>query len=241
MLGTLFVGLVGISFLGRALGINRPQTGLIAVGTSICGASAIAAIAPILEASSAEISYAVSTIFLFNLSAVVTFPLVAHALSFPTPAFALWAGTAVNDTSSVLAASFAFGAGAAATAAVVKLARTVMILPISVGIAIVSHDEAADGWRQRAMTVLRKGLPWFILGFLVAATLNTIGLIPATGVHGAQDAAQVLTVAALAAIGLGTDVRAIRRSSRRPLVLGLVGWLLVATTSLLLQRLTGTL
>ncbi len=241
MLGTLAIGLAGITMLGRALGVAMPVRGLLTVGTSICGASAIAAVAPVLGATSAEIGYAVSVIFVFNISAVVVFPAVAHAAGFAPQTFAIWAGTAVNDTSSVLAAAFAFGAGTAAYAAVVKLSRTLMILPVTVAAAVLSArgDEADVGTRAR--TALRRALPWFIVAFLGASLLNTAGLVPDVLARLAATVAQVGTVLALASVGLGTHLDHFRQAGPRPLLLGLAGWVLIATTSLALQGAVGLL
>ncbi|HEY7941122.1 MAG TPA: putative sulfate exporter family transporter [Candidatus Limnocylindrales bacterium] len=238
MLGTLGAGLLGIWLLGRLLHVEPTIRGLLAVGTSVCGASAIAAVAPVLEADPQEIAYAVAVVFLFNVAAVIIFPTIGHAFGFSTATFAVWAGTAVNDTSSVLAASFAFGAGAATFAAVVKLSRTVMILPITIGIALLRRDERRGGWRDRAGAAFRRALPWFIVAFLVAALAHSAGLVPPPVAQAAGTIAQLGTVAALAAIGLGTDLQAVRRAGARPLLLGGAGWLLVATTSLGLQALT---
>ncbi len=241
MLGTLAVGLVGITLLARALGVAMPVSALLTVGTSICGASAIAAVAPVIGASGAEIAYAVSVIFVFNITAVVTFPAIAHAVGFAPQSFAIWAGTAVNDTSSVLAAAFAFGSGTAAYAAVVKLSRTLMILPITLGIAVFSARGGDAGVLTRARTALRRGLPWFIVAFVGASLLNTAGLIPATVAHDSATVAQIGTVLALASVGLGTHLDSFRRAGPRPLLLGLAGWVLVAVTSLVLQSVTGLL
>lgn len=241
MLGTLTVGLVGIWLIARLLRIGTSLGGLLSVGTAICGASAIGAVSPVLGSAGSEIAYAVSVIFVFNVTAVITFPVVAHALGFSASSFAVWAGTAVNDTSSVLAAGFAFGAGAATYAAVVKLSRTLMILPVTVGLAIAMGREGDAGVVSRAATALRRALPWFIVAFVVAALLNTMGLVPPPAAHAAATLAQLGTVLALATIGLGMDLRGFRRAGHRPLLLGLLGWLLVASTSLVLQAATGLL
>jgi uncharacterized integral membrane protein (TIGR00698 family) len=234
MLGTLAVGLLSISLIGRRIGVDARIRTLIAVGTSICGASAIAAVAPAVSASAAEISYAVSVIFLYNIVAVVVFPVLGHALGFSAQSFGLWAGTAVNDTSSVLAAGFAFGAGAATIAAVVKLSRTLMILPVTLLVAVTaggSQDARAGGVRR---TVAR-ALPWFMVAFLLATAVNGLGFMPEEAVGGIGSLASLGTVLALSAIGLSTDLRLVRRTGPRPLLLGLVGWLAVAGTSLRLQ------
>ncbi len=241
MLGTLAIGMLGITLIGRALGVAMPVRGLLTVGTSICGASAIAAIAPVLEATSGEIAYAVSVIFVFNITAVVTFPTIAHALGFAPQSFAIWAGTAVNDTSSVLAAAFAFGAGTAAYAAVVKLSRTLMILPVAVGTAVMSARGGEQDLGVRARVALRRALPWFIVAFLAASLLNTVGLVPGPLAHAAATVAQIGTVLALASVGLGTHLDHFRQAGPRPLLLGLAGWILIAVTSLALQAATGLL
>jgi uncharacterized integral membrane protein (TIGR00698 family) len=235
MLGTLAVGLVSIWLVGQRLGVDARIRTLIAVGTSICGASAIAAVAPAVSASAAEISYAVSVIFLYNIVAVVAFPIVGHALGFSAQSFGLWAGTAVNDTSSVLAAGFAFGAGAATIAAVVKLSRTLMILPVTLLVAITagrSQDASARGGVGRTVA---RAVPWFMVAFLVATTVNAAGFVPPQAVGAISSLASIGTVVALSAIGLSTDLRLVRRTGPRPLLLGLIGWLAVAGTSLLLQ------
>jgi uncharacterized integral membrane protein (TIGR00698 family) len=240
MLGTVAVGLAGIWLLGRWLGVGAQLRGLITVGTSVCGASAIAAVAPVLEADSVEIGYAISVIFLFNVAAVIVFPAVGHLFGFSHGFFAVWAGTAINDTSSVLAAGLSFGAGTAATAAIVKLSRTVMILPITLGLALIAgrRDGAQPhGW----WLAVRRGLPWFILAFIAATIVHTIGLVSADNSRNASTVASYGTIVALAAIGLSLDVHALRLAGSRPLILGLLGWILLAVTSLGLQALTHAL
>ncbi len=243
LLGTLAVALLGAVVFGRALGVARDLRTLIGVGTGICGASAIAATDAVIDASDADVSYAIATIFTFNVVAVLTFPTIGHALGLSPHAFGLWAGTAVNDLSSVVAASAIFGHGATSYAVVVKLTRTLMIIPIALGLA---------AWRARggrrwtstdepgATTGLRYVMPVFIGWFLVAVALNTIGLVP-TSWHPALSAtaAGMITIA-LGAIGLSARPRDIRRAGFRPLALGAILWVLVAATSLALQILTGT-
>ena len=243
LLGTLAVALVGAVVFGRALGVARDLRTLIGVGTGICGASAIAATDAVISASDADVSYAIATIFTFNVAAVLTFPTIGHALGLSPHAFGLWAGTAVNDLSSVVAASAIFGHGAATYAVVVKLTRTLMIIPIALGLAA----WRARGRRRRATTDeprgtagLRHVVPVFIGWFLVAVALNTIGLVP-TSWHPALSviAAGMITMA-LGAIGLSTRPRDIRHAGFRPLALGAILWVLVAASSLTLQALAGT-
>jgi uncharacterized integral membrane protein (TIGR00698 family) len=245
LVGTLTVALVGAAVIGRQMGIERDLRTLIGVGTGICGASAIAATDAVMDASEADVSYAIATIFTFNVAAVLTFPTIGHLLDLSPHAFGLWAGTAVNDMSSVVAASSIFGHGATSTAVVVKLTRTLMIIPISVGLAFWrarrSRQQRPTVPRPSALTHVRRILPVFIGWFLVAVTANTVGLIPHSWHIGLADVAQVMITGALAAIGLSTRVRNIRRAGLRPLALGAILWGAVGLTSLGLQLATGTL
>jgi uncharacterized integral membrane protein (TIGR00698 family) len=250
MLGTLAVCLALAYLLGRWLGIGRDLRTLIGVGTGICGASAIAAVSPVIRARSADVAYAISTIFLFNLVAVLTFPPLGHLLGLSQHDFGLFAGTAVNDTSSVVAAASTYGSSATDYAVVVKLTRTLMIIPICLALAALvrggegSGEGFGEGSSERdgGSVVLRRVtrlVPWFLVGFIVLAELNSLGWIP-SGAHGPlRDASVFLITLALAAIGLRTDIAGLRRAGSRPLLLGLLLWLAVAGTSLVLQWAAG--
>lgn len=242
MLGTLIVGLAVILALGRLLRIETTLARLIAVGTGICGASAIGALAPAIAADQAAIAYAISTVFLFNIGGVLLFPPLGHLLHLAPHAFGLWAGTAINDTSSVVAAGYIYGPAAGAYAVVVKLTRSVMIVPVVLVFAVLTARarqpvEGGPGWRP-----LARNLPLFIVWFLVASALNTLGLFHGIGQGRALPAlGQFLIVVALAGVGLSADLRAMARTGLRPVLLGLLGWVCVATTSLLFQYLSGGL
>ncbi|HSZ40812.1 MAG TPA: putative sulfate exporter family transporter [Trebonia sp.] len=278
MVGTLVACLAAAYVYGRVLGIPRDLKTLIGVGTGICGASAIAAVSPVIEAAGTDIGYAVSTIFLFNITAVLVFPLLGHALGMSQHSFGLFAGTAVNDTSSVVATASTYGSSAAGYAVVVKLVRTLMIIPICVGLAwLTGRRRAADaaaagtagsgtagsgtadsgtagsgtadsgtagagtaGARMSPGRVIRL-VPWFLFGFIVAALVNTVGLVPASAHGGLSDLSNFLVAVALSAIGLSTNVTALRRAGAKPLLLGAMLWVTVAAVSLGLQAATGTL
>ena len=240
MIGTLAACLGATVAYGRLLGIVGDLRTLIGVGTGICGASAIAAVTPVIEATSTDVAYAVSTIFLFNIAAVLTFPVLGHALGMSQHAFGLFAGTAVNDTSSVVATATTYGSSAASYAVVVKLVRTLMIIPVCVGLGALAARRNGGGARMTSGKALRL-VPWFLIGFVLMAAANSAGLIPA-GWHGPLSQLSLFLVAvALSAIGLSTDVAALRRAGARPLLLGAMLWVTVAAASLGMQFLTGTL
>lgn len=212
MLGTLVAALVGTRYLGRALGVEAPLRTLIGVGTGICGASAIAAVASVVRVDAIEVNYVISTIFVFNIVAVLLFPLLGHLMDLSPQAFGLWAGTAVNDTSSVAAAGYAYGQAAGAYAVVVKLTRTTLIVPIVIALA------AAEGRRRGGARALgpRRALGWaraipgFLLWFLAVAAANSAGLVGASMRLGVAQVALLLIAVALAAVGLSAQPYRIR-------------------------------
>ena len=240
MLSSLCACLLAAWLLGRLLRIDRDLNILLGVGTGICGASAIAAVSPVIRARNESISYAISTVFLFNVLAVLCFPALGHLLGMSPRAFGLFAGTAVNDTSSVVAAASVFGAAALGYAVVVKLVRTLMIIPISVSLAVIESRRESD---REPLTLRRvaKLIPWFLVGFLVMASARSIGVIPAEAVEALTHISVFFVATALAGIGLSTDLRAIRSAGLRPLLLGGLLSLVVLVTTLLAMWLTGEL
>lgn len=239
MLSSLTVCLLAAWLVGRALGVDRDLRVLIGVGTGICGASAIAAISPVIRAKSADIAYAISTVFLFNILAVLAFPAVGHALGMSPHTFGLFAGTAVNDTSSVVAAASVFSASALGFAVVVKLVRTLMIIPISVGLAVI--EARRSGGERLTFGGAIRLVPWFLVGFLAVATLTSFGAIPDPLADALTQVSVFLVAMALAGIGLSTDLRAIRTAGFKPLLLGGILSVLVAGTTLAALAVTGAL
>ncbi len=234
MLGTLAIVLVLAYFVGKLLGLDRDIRRLIGIGTAICGGSAIAAVSSVIEADQADIAYALGVVFLFNVVAVVIFPPLGHLMQLSQHAFGLWAGTAINDTSSVVAAAFSYGRDAGNDAVIVKLTRTTLIVPIVLfyGWRKIQHARAGeDGINWRAI------IPWFILYFLIAAAFNSLGWIPAAAQGPLQELALFSITVALAGVGLGTDINKIRAAGVRPLVLGAILWAAIALSSLGLARL----
>lgn len=240
LMGTLAACLLLAAVVGRVLGVPSDLRTLIGVGTGICGASAIAAVTPVIDAAGADVAYAISTIFLFNIAAVLTFPILGHALGLGQHAFGVFAGTAVNDMSSVVAAATTYGSTAAHSAVVVKLTRTLMIIPICLGLSARQRRHAAAPQAQRfsARSLVRL-VPTFLLGFLVLVAANSVGLIPSWSHHALTDAASGLITVALSAIGLSTNLGGFARTGPRPIVLGAALWVAVCATSLGLQALTG--
>jgi uncharacterized integral membrane protein (TIGR00698 family) len=235
MLGSLAAALLVAAVAGHLLRIGPVLRTLVGVGTGICGASAIAAVSGVVGAADAEMAYAVSTIFAFNIVAVVLFPLLGHLLGLSSHAYGLWAGTAVNDTSSVVAAAYAYGHAAGAYAVIVKLTRTTMIIPIVLVLAGLRLRRTGEHTERS----LRRVVPWFLLWFLLAAGVNSMGLIGPSLGHDASQLGVALITVALAGVGLSTRFASLRSTGPRPLLLGALVWASVAISSLLLIWATG--
>ena len=236
LVGTLAICLAAAAIVGRLLAVRSDLTTLVGVGTAICGASAIAAVTPLIDAAAADVAYALSTVFVFNAVAVVVFPLLGHALSMSQQAFGLFAGTAINDTSSVAAAGSVYGAAAAQHAVVVKLTRTLFIIPICVAVALWRRRRSGSRARMPRLDHL---VPWFLVAFLAASALVSIVPTSASLRDAANAVALFLITVALVAIGLTTDIGALRATGPRPLLLGAFLWVLVSGSSLLLAAATG--
>lgn len=234
MLITLSSALLAAYILGKVLRVPSHLASLVGVGTGICGGSAIAAVAPIIRASDDEIAFSISTVFLFNVMAVVIFPPLGHLLGMSDTGFGLWAGTAINDTSSVVAAAYSFSVPAGDYATITKLARTTMIIPISLAFALYVARKREGGAYSLAAI-----FPWFIVLFLVASIANTLGLF-GTELPGYLGAAgRFLIIVALAGVGLGTNLRTLVKTGPRPIFLGLSVWAVVALTSVAAQIVGG--
>ena len=172
MLFTLTAAFITAWLVGCTLKLRGNIATLIGVGTAICGGSAIAATAPIINAEDREIAYSISTIFLFNVAAVFIFPAIGHLVHMSDIGFGIWAGTAINDTSSVVAAGYSYSDAAGNLATIVKLTRTLMIIPITLFLAIYTHRKTS----QHSTFSFSKVFPWFVLGFVTASILSTLGL-----------------------------------------------------------------
>jgi uncharacterized integral membrane protein (TIGR00698 family) len=239
ILFTLSASFLTAFLAGKALKLQGKKTTLIGVGTSICGGSAIAATAPVIRAKDEDVAHAISTIFLFNIIAVFIFPVLGHVFRMSDLGFGMWAGTAINDTSSVVAAGAAWSAAAGnnialAYATVVKLTRTIMIVPVTLILAIYTARKSkntVDGSTFR----FSKVFPWFVIGFVAAAVINTFAGIPAQISHWLVTIGKFLIVMAMVAIGLNTNLKKLITNGFKPILLGLCCWFAVAGVALLVQ------
>ena len=214
---------LGMAF-GYALRVPRKSAFLISTGTAICGGSAIAAVGPVTEANDEQMAVSLATIFVLNSIALLIFPLIGAALHLNQTQFGLWAALAIHDTSSVVGAAAKYGAIALAVGTTVKLARALWIVPVTVATAVVRGAKARIQW------------PWFIALFCVAAMLNTY--LPAGAyLYGMLNSvAKIGLTVTLYLIGTGISVAAIRKVGHRPLLQGVLLWVVVSLGSLWLIR-----
>jgi uncharacterized integral membrane protein (TIGR00698 family) len=228
---TVSTAFLTVYLVGRYLNVSRTLQVMIGVGTAICGGSAIAAASSAIQADDQDISYSISTIFLFNVVAVFIFPTMGHLLGFSDTGFGMWAGTAINDTSSVVAASYAFSDLAGNFATIVKLTRSLMIVPVTLVLAL-SYARMHKG--ENLFSIV-KVFPWFVIGFLGAALLRSLGQVPAGLAQELAWSGKFLIMAAMAAIGLNTNLQKFITAGPKALALGGVTWLAVMLSSLAVQ------
>ena len=243
MIFTLATCFGGGYFIGKALGLNWKLSNLISAGTGICGGSAIAAIASTIDAEDSDVAYAMSATFLFDMAMIVLFPIMGRAMGMSAEAFGIWAGTAVNDTSSVVATGYAFSEAAGDFATMVKLTRTLAIIPTVITFALIQtglkRKEALkngeDGKEIRAEFGVAKIFPWFILGFLAMSVAASIFAVPAAVVATTKSASRFLMVCALAAIGLNTSFKDMKKAGIQPMIHGFIISALVVVVALLVE------
>jgi uncharacterized integral membrane protein (TIGR00698 family) len=222
-LGITFALAIG-HLLGRLLRVGNTPAFLISAGTAICGGSAIAAVAPMTDATDEEMSVSLGTVFILNSVALLVFPLIGWGLHLSQEQFGLWSALAIHDTSSVVGAASRYGAAALVIATTVKLARALWIVPLSLGTAAVKKSDSRVQW------------PWFILLFCVAALLNTY--VPSVGgiTRSLSRLGPLGLTATLFLIGAGISYPTLKQVGWRPLLQGVLLWLIVAVSSLWMIR-----
>lgn len=245
ILATITTSLVIAFVLHKALHLPARISTLIGVGSSICGGSAIAATAPVIGADDEEVAQAISVIFFFNVLAALAFPALGTAIGFSTvsgEAFGIFAGTAVNDTSSVTAAAstwdslYHLGTQTLDKAVTVKLTRTLAIIPITFALALYRAKKAGQ---DKGRMNLKKSFPFFILWFVTASVITTAAAgmgVPSSAFSLFKTLSKFFIVMAMAAIGLNTDIVRLVKTGGKPIIMGLCCWTGITAVSLVLQR-----
>ena len=245
IVSTITTSLVVAYVMCRALKVPGRTATLIGVGSSICGGSAIAATAPVIKADDEEVAQAISVIFLFNVIAALVFPTLGSALGLTNEGFGLFAGTAINDTSSVTAAASAWdsmhpGANVLESATVVKLTRTLAIIPITLALACWQmHLARKAGGDAKSTFSLKRAFPMFVLFFVLASVITTVLQLPASITAPIKELSKFFIVMAMAAIGFNTDIVELVKKGGKPIALGFCCWIGIACMSLGMQHVLG--
>jgi len=240
---TMVISFAIVLLASRVVRVEGRLAVLIAVGSAVCGNTAIVATAPVIGARAREVAYAVATITLFGTLAVFLYPAIGHAIALPQPQFGLWAGVAVHDTSQVIATSSTYGSGALDVATVVKLIRNALMAPLLLVIAAVwaaraedavgaEEADGAEGAGDLARRGIRRAFPLFVLGFLALAALRTLGVIGLDLATTLDLVARTLILVALAAVGMSIHLGELSETSWRPLAIGFAVALVVGLGSL---------
>lgn len=217
IVGTLLAGWL----LARAMRINSSTAHLISSGTAICGGSAIAAVGPVINASDEEMSVSLGTVFILNSIALFIFPAIGNALHLTQTQFGVWSAIAIHDTSSVVGAAAAYGAEALQVATTVKLTRALWIVPLTIGTALAFRKKST-----------RVALPWFILFFLVASLIRTYVPAPQIAWDTLVRIARIGLTVTLFLIGSQLSRKSLAAVGVRPLILGVVLWVLISAMGL---------
>ncbi len=248
IIATIATSLCIAALLKRAMHVPAKISTLVGVGSSICGGSAIAATAPVIDADDEEVAQAISVIFFFNIIAALLFPTLGSMIGFSThtgEAFGIFAGTAVNDTSSVTAAAstwdsmYNLGNATLDKAVTVKLTRTLAIIPITLFLAFM-RTRKAD--KNAEKVNFKKIFPFFILFFVGASVITTIAVnlgVPATVFNPLKELSKFFIIMAMAAIGLNTNIVKLVRTGGKPILMGLCCWIGITAVSLIAQHLLG--
>ncbi len=238
IISTIATSLIIAFLLYKALKLRTNNAILVGVGSSICGGSAIAAPAPVINASDEEVAQSISVIFLFNVLAALIFPTLGAVLGLSNEGFGLFAGTAINDTSSVTAAAAAWdgihGSNTLEAAAIVKMTRTLAIIPITLILAIYrGRKEKTAGGTSFS---LKKSFPYFVLFFVLASVVTTVFQLPAGVTAPLKELSKFLIVMAMAAIGLNTNIIKLVKTGGKPIFTGFCCWLGISLVSLGMQH-----
>jgi uncharacterized integral membrane protein (TIGR00698 family) len=252
MLFTLITAFGGGYLFGKLFNMDWKLSSLISAGTGICGGSAIASIAPVIDAEDSDIAYAISATFIFDVLMVILFPIMGRYFGMSDLGYGLWTGTAVNDTSSVVAAGYAFSDIAGNFSVIVKLTRTLSIVPIvlifsyinerlnrKAEVAAIESGEVAITVNQKKKVHIKKIFPWFILMFIGMVAIKSTGFLPQGVSSSLSSISKFLMVMSLGAIGLKTNFNKVAKSGFKPMLHGFIISALVVIVSFLVQMFIG--
>ncbi len=229
--GTMGLGLAAIYLLSRYLNLDSRLAILLAVGTTICGGTAIAVVAPLIQAKEEETSYAIAVIALFGLLAILIYPFVAALIPVSDESFGLFAGTAIHSTPQVVAAGYIYSEEAGATATAVKLVRNCLLAPVALGIAMYWNKSRVESTSATASADVVRAFPWFLFAYFIVAAVCGLATVPDSVLHWLGKSGKFFVLMGLFGVGLNSKISSIRSLGPKPLIVGLLASLLVALLS----------
>jgi len=230
VLATMIIGFFLISFIGRIFSLSENLSLLLAIGTTICGTSAIAITAPILRSKQEETSYAIGTVAFCGLLAILVYPYLGRALAVSDLQFGVFAGTAIHSTPQVVGAGFMFSDIAGQTATAVKLVRNCFMAPLAFIIAFWIKKKNADNKLFKPIDI-KKAFPWFLFGYFIMAVLGSKGYFSIEWLEHFSTYAKFFILMGMAGIGLSTDLSSFKNIGLKPLILGLIGTIILGAVS----------
>lgn len=213
-----------VRFLGRLLGVGDKLSELIAAGTSVCGASAVLGVNTVTRGSDEDVAYAIACVTIFGSLSMLLFPAMMPLTGFDDHAFGLWTGSALHEVAQAVGAGFSVSDTAGETATIAKLTRVMLLAPLILGLGLVRNVE---GGAQKAP------IPWFVFGFLAIAALNSVITLPTELRSALLTASTFLLTMALGAMGMETHLKRLLHKGPRPLLLGAIGWIFIASAGAL--------
>ncbi len=230
ILATVAATLAATKAIGRVLGVDRRLAELIAAGTAVCGASAVIATNTVTEARDEDVAYAIACVTVFGSLSMLIYPALPAVLALDAHGYGLWAGASIHEVAQVVAAGFQDGRDAGEFATIAKLSRVMALAPLVILLGLRA--------RRRTDSTVRppSPMPWFVLGFIALAAVNSLVPLPALPKAGAAQLTTVLLTLSLAAMGLGTDIGKLRAKGPAPLLLGALSWIFIAGFSLMLIK-----
>ncbi len=232
---TMLVGFFFIYFLGKKVGLPDKLSALLAVGTTICGGSAIAITSPLIKAREEETSYSVSTIVIAAFILLVSLPFLGKILGLNQTAFGIWAGTAVHNTPQTIGTGYIFGEEAGQVATMVKLTRNMFMILVAVLVSIwFSAKERVKG--KLGKKAILKAFPWILFGYIGMAVCAVKGFFSLEGINFFKTTGKFLILMGMVGIGFGTDFRDIKRFGVKPLLVGIIGAVVVTIFSLVMVK-----
>ena len=232
----VFLGAAFVAWLGHRMGVRRSLALLLGTGTSVCGASAIAAAGPLVKADEDDVAVSIGLVSILGTIGVVCYPPLGRLAGLANLPYGLLCGASLHEVPQVLAAAFARGQEAGDLGTLVKLTRVALLAPLALGLAALEARHSGE-----KISLKHLPIPWFVVGFVAVGALRSIGVIPAAWVPALENVSKLLLVAAMAAVGLGVHAEAVRRLGGAPILLAVLGWLFVIVIATLSAAALGLL